>query len=113
MTADFIQDNWKRIWILSLWIVVNIALAVWKFEQYRRRSAFQVMGYCVCTAKAAAETLKLNMALILSPVCRNTITMLRSTVLSSLFPFDDNINFHMVLGPFPLLMPLKYLNVNR
>ncbi|RWV77901.1 hypothetical protein GW17_00061208, partial [Ensete ventricosum] len=55
-----------------------------------------VMGYCVCMAKAAAETLKLNMALILIPVCRNTLTGLRSTRLSSIIPFDDNINFHKV-----------------
>lgn len=96
-TAEFIQENWKKIWILSLWAMLNIALAAWKFEQYRRRSAFQVMGYCVCIAKAAAETLKLNMALILIPVCRNTLTRLRSTALSSVFPFDDNINFHKVI----------------
>jgi len=32
------------------------------------------MGHCVCTAKGAAETLKLNMAIILFPVFRNTIT---------------------------------------
>ena len=50
----------------------------------------------VCTAKGATETLKFNMALILFPVCRNTITWLRSTWLSSVVPFNDNINFHKV-----------------
>ncbi|XP_042384535.1 putative respiratory burst oxidase homolog protein H [Zingiber officinale] len=96
--TDFMYENWKRIWVLSLWIIVNLALAAWKFEQYRRRSAFQVMGYCVCIAKAAAETLKLNMALILIPVCRNTLTRLRKTALGSIFPFDDNINFHKIIA---------------
>uniref|UniRef100_A0A0E0ESK7 FAD-binding FR-type domain-containing protein n=1 Tax=Oryza meridionalis TaxID=40149 RepID=A0A0E0ESK7_9ORYZ len=37
------------------------------------------MGYCLPTAKGAAETLKLNMALVLLPVCRNTLTWLRSS----------------------------------
>lgn len=106
-TTDFIHENWKRIWILSLWLIVNLALAAWKFEQYRRRSAFQVMGYCVCVAKAAAETLKLNMALILIPVCRNTLTRLRQTALGSIFPFDDNINFHKVLEAFSLANALQ------
>ncbi|KAM0900910.1 hypothetical protein ACQ4PT_020327 [Festuca glaucescens] len=55
-------------------------------------------GNCVCIAKGAAETLKLNMALILLPVCRNTLTTLRSTALSHVIPFDDNINFHKVLA---------------
>ncbi|XP_065049511.1 respiratory burst oxidase homolog protein B-like [Musa acuminata AAA Group] len=64
----------------------NTALDAWKFEQYRRRSAFQVMGYCVCIAKAAAETLKLKMALILITVGRNMLTRLRLTALNSIFP---------------------------
>ncbi|XP_072954122.1 putative respiratory burst oxidase homolog protein H [Typha angustifolia] len=97
-TADFILENWKRIWLVSIWLTLNIALFVWKFEQYKRRAAFEVMGYCVCVAKGAAETLKLNMALILIPVCRNTLTRLRSTSLSNIIPFDDNINFHKVIA---------------
>lgn len=97
-TSDFMQENWKRIWLLSLWITVNLVLFVWKFQQYKNTKAFQVMGYCVCIAKGAAETLKLNMALILIPVCRNTLTRLRSTVLSSIIPFDDNINFHKIIA---------------
>ncbi|CAN6199775.1 unnamed protein product [Urochloa humidicola] len=97
-TVDFIHDNWKRIWLLTLWVAVNLVLFVYKFEQYKRRAAFQVMGYCVCVAKGAAETLKLDMALILLPVCRNTLTTLRSTALSRFIPFDDNINFHKVMA---------------
>lgn len=98
-TVDFIHENWKRIWVLTLWGIANIALFIFKFIQYRNRAVFEVMGYCVCIAKGAAETTKLNMALILLPVCRNTLTALRSTALSSVIPFDDNINFHKV--PFP------------
>jgi len=95
-TVDFVHENWKRIWVLTLWGILNIALFIFKFIQYRRRAVFEVMGYCVCIAKGAAETLKLNMALILLPVCRNTLTWLRSTALSKVVPFDDNINFHKV-----------------
>ncbi|XP_078179911.1 putative respiratory burst oxidase homolog protein H [Carex rostrata] len=97
-TSDFMHENWKRIWLLSLWITVNLVLFVWKFHQYKNTNAFLVMGYCLCIAKGAAETLKLNMALILIPVCRNTLTRLRSTVLSSIIPFDDNINFHKIIA---------------
>ncbi|PHT51939.1 hypothetical protein CQW23_06401 [Capsicum baccatum] len=56
------------------------------------------MGYCLLTAKDAVETLKFNMALILLPVCRNTITCLRSAKLNSFVPFDDNINFHKTVA---------------
>ncbi|XP_061369910.1 respiratory burst oxidase homolog protein C-like isoform X2 [Gastrolobium bilobum] len=98
-TKYFLQDNWQRVWVLALWICVMLGLFAYKFVQYRRRAAYEVMGHCVCMAKGAAETLKLNMALILLPVCRNTITWLRNrTKLGGVVPFDDNLNFHKVIA---------------
>ncbi|PKA63283.1 Putative respiratory burst oxidase like protein H [Apostasia shenzhenica] len=96
--VDFIQENWKRVWVISLWLLLNISLFLWKFFQYKTKASFEIMGYCVCIAKGSAETLKLNMALILLPVCRNTLTRLRSTALNKIFPFDDNINFHKIVA---------------
>ncbi|KAL5712994.1 hypothetical protein ACHQM5_015113 [Ranunculus cassubicifolius] len=93
------EDNWKRIWVIALWISICAGLFTWKFIQYKHRAVFHVMGYCVTTAKGAAETLKFNMALILLPVCRNTITWLRSkTKLGTVVPFDDNLNFHKIIA---------------
>ncbi|KAM3704810.1 hypothetical protein ACB098_03G033100 [Castanea mollissima] len=95
----FLKDNWKRIWVIALWLSICAGLFTWKFIQYKHMAVFDVMGYCVNIAKGAAETLKFNMALILLPVCRNTITWLRSkTKLGMVVPFDDNINFHKVIA---------------
>ncbi|KAI5078602.1 hypothetical protein GOP47_0006273 [Adiantum capillus-veneris] len=94
----FLWDHWQRIWVLASWVATMVGLFTWKFIQYKNRADFQVMGYCVCTAKGAAETLKLNMALILLPVCRNSMTWLRSTLLGSIMPFNDNINFHKIIA---------------
>ncbi|XP_030534927.1 respiratory burst oxidase homolog protein B isoform X2 [Rhodamnia argentea] len=97
--AYFIEDNWKRILVMGLWISICAGLFTWKFIQYKHRTVFDVMGYCVTTAKGGAETTKFNMALILLPVCRNTITWLRSrTRLGVIVPFNDNINFHKVIA---------------
>nr|BAB84124.1 respiratory burst oxidase protein F [Solanum tuberosum] len=101
MSSDFVyimQENWKRIWVLSLWIMIMIGLFLWKFFQYKQKGAFHVMGYCLLTAKGAAGTLQFYMALIPFPVCRNTITWLRSTRLSYCLPLDDNINFHKTIA---------------
>jgi respiratory burst oxidase len=92
----YLQENWRRLWVLTLWISIMIGLFTWKFIQYKHKGAYHIMGYCLLMAKGAAETLKFNMALILLPVCRNTITWLRSTKLAYIVPFDDNINFHKV-----------------
>ncbi|KAL5979967.1 hypothetical protein ACLOJK_039079 [Asimina triloba] len=95
----FIQDNWKRLWVMALWLGIVAGLFTYKFIQYRNKAAYDVMGSCVCVAKGAAETLKFNMALILLPVCRNTITWLRNkTKLGVAVPFDDNLNFHKVIA---------------
>ncbi|KAG4395540.1 hypothetical protein GLYMA_20G236200v4 [Glycine max] len=97
--AYFVQDNWKRLWVIALWLSICAGLFTWKFIQYKHRAVFHVMGYCVTVAKGGAETTKFNMALILLPVCRNTITWLRSrTKLGAIIPFDDNINFHKVVA---------------
>ncbi|XP_020106739.1 respiratory burst oxidase homolog protein C-like [Ananas comosus] len=95
----FLEDNWKRVWVMALWLSICAGLFAWKFIQYRHRAVYHIMGYCVCTAKGAAETLKFNMALILLPVCRNTITWIRNkTKLGYAVPFDDNLNFHKVIA---------------
>ncbi|GMJ05922.1 ROOT HAIR DEFECTIVE 2, RESPIRATORY BURST OXIDASE HOMOLOG C [Hibiscus trionum] len=99
-TKYFLLDNWQRAWVMALWIAVMCGLFTYKFIEYRRREdVYKVMGSCVCFAKGAAETLKLNMALILLPVCRNTITWLRNkTKLGVVIPFDDNLNFHKLIA---------------
>nr|ACF05504.2 respiratory burst oxidase-like protein [Citrullus colocynthis] len=95
----FVEDNWQRIWVILLWLGICGGLFAYKFIQYRHRAVFNVMGYCVSIAKGGAETLKFNMALIILPVCRNTITWLRNkTRLGVIVPFDDNLNFHKVIA---------------
>lgn len=107
----FMEDNWKRVWVMALWLAVCAVLFTWKFIQYKTDPVFvhtfNVMGYCVCVAKGGAETTKLNMAIVLLPVCRNLVTWLRSkTKLGVIVPFNDNLNFHKVCTL--LLYQLKY-----
>ena len=93
----FVAENWKKVWVLAVWLGIMAGLFAYKYVQYKNKAAYQVMGVCVCLAKGAAETLKFNMALILLPVCRNTITWLRNkTRLGDAVPFDNNIKFHQV-----------------
>nr|GLL21458.1 respiratory burst oxidase homolog protein C-like [Ipomoea trifida] len=95
----FLSANWQRVWLLLLWIGIMGGLFGWKYVQYKNKAAYDVMGVCVCLAKGAAETLKLNMAIILLPVCRNTLTWLRNKAkLGVVVPFDDNLNFHKVIA---------------
>lgn len=109
----FFQAHWRRIWLVLLWLAACAAVFTWKFMQYRQRLAFEVMGYCLSTAKGAAETLKLNMAIVLLPICRNTITwMRRSHVINSVIPFNDSINFHKVLSLTKFICVLAFTSLD-
>ncbi|KAK6246980.1 hypothetical protein QUC31_018545 [Theobroma cacao] len=98
MTVEFVHENWKRIWVVALFVIINLILFFWKYIQFYGSATYQITGYCVCVAKGSAEALKLDMALILLPVCRRTLTKLRSTFLHKIIPFDDNINFHKLIA---------------
>ncbi|XP_004492338.1 putative respiratory burst oxidase homolog protein H isoform X2 [Cicer arietinum] len=111
-TSEFIYDKWKKIWIIKLWLVINLVLFIWKFLQYKEKAAYQVMGSCLCFAKGAAETLKFNMALIVLTMCRRTLTKLRGTFLSQIIPFDDNINFHKIIAVGVVIGTLIHVGVH-
>nr|GMD17475.1 putative respiratory burst oxidase homolog protein H [Ipomoea batatas] len=98
LAREKILENWKRIWVLTLWLCINLSLFTWKFHHFKNHPAFQIMGNCLPSAKGAAETLKFNMALILLPVCRRTLTTLRESFLGAIIPFDDNISFHKIIS---------------
>ncbi|KAL0875712.1 hypothetical protein Bca101_025417 [Brassica carinata] len=98
VTTELMHENWQKIWVLTLWLLINVYLFMWKYNEFMRNPLYNITGRCVCAAKGSAETLKFNMALILVPVCRKTLTMLRSSFLSRMIPFDDNINFHKVIA---------------
>ncbi|KAL5703571.1 hypothetical protein ACHQM5_022103 [Ranunculus cassubicifolius] len=96
---NFVEDNWQRIRVVVLWVLICVGIFTWKFIEFKHKTVFKVLGYCVSTAKGGGEILKFNMALTLLTVCRNTITWLRSkTNLGVVVPFDDNINFHMLVA---------------
>lgn len=108
-TTEFLVDKGKKIWVITFWLAINLGLYIWKFLQYRDKGAYEVMGYCVCFAKGAAETLKFNMALIVLTMCRRTLTMLRASFLGRLIPFDDNINFHKLIAAAVVLGTLIHV----
>ncbi|KAL0436845.1 UNVERIFIED_CONTAM: putative respiratory burst oxidaseprotein H [Sesamum radiatum] len=72
--SEKFYDNWKRIWVLALWLTINLSLFIWKFNQYKHRAAFQVMGYCKNSHSA------------------------QKPFFGRVIPFDDNINFHKLIA---------------
>ncbi|KAK2395979.1 respiratory burst oxidase protein A [Trifolium repens] len=85
---------------IELWQLEMLLLEKDRYMTYSRQHSSASVNWSqnLTIAKGAAETLKFNMALILLPVCRNTLTWLRSTKVRKIVPFDDNINFHKMIA---------------
>ena len=55
-------------------------------------------GLTYATARAAALVLHFDVALVLFPVCRTLISLLRQTPLNGIIQFDKNISFHKMIA---------------
>ncbi|KAF9418770.1 hypothetical protein BGZ94_009607 [Podila epigama] len=64
----------------------------------RYSKARSVLGITLGIARGAAAVINFDCGLILFSVCRNLISLLRSTFLNSVVPFDKNIMFHRAVG---------------
>ena len=61
-------------------------------------TARATFGITYSIARAAALVLHFDVALILFPVCRTLISLLRQTPLNGIIPFDKNITFHKLVA---------------
>ncbi|KAJ3396340.1 hypothetical protein HDU92_003399 [Lobulomyces angularis] len=96
-----VNEGPKRIF-LTLWILANIgyfAYSWWALWTDKNLTTFRsILGWALPTARGAANLLNFNCAAILFTVCRNLISILRTTFLNKLVPFDKNITFHIVIA---------------
>ncbi|KAJ3100060.1 hypothetical protein HDU96_010473 [Phlyctochytrium bullatum] len=87
---------------LFLWIVLNILLFFFTYNYYMITPDYRafrfILGPTLGVARGAAANLNVSCGIILLPVCRNLISLLRNTPLARIVPFDRNIDFHRILG---------------
>lgn len=108
----FVRTHFSILFVLFLWFVANITLFIVQFRYYHGSSEFFYLRVLVSdglsVSRGAALCLNFNSALILLPVCRNALSLLRC-----LFPkcllntgvrrwfirlADHHIEFHRFIG---------------
>lgn len=57
-------------------------------------TARATFGVSYVVSRSAAQVLHVDMALVLFPICRSFISILRRTPLQGIIPFDKNVTFH-------------------
>ncbi|ORZ40321.1 ferric reductase NAD binding domain-domain-containing protein, partial [Catenaria anguillulae PL171] len=105
----------KSIQFWTFWILFQGFLFIFGWEKQRRDFGLRLLNrlqLSVYSSRGAGLCLAVTSALLILPVCRNTMGMLRSTFLGRIISFDDSIFFHKVCAWTILLFSLVHTNAH-
>jgi NADPH oxidase 2 len=88
--------------VIGIFIFAELLLFALFFVHYTYKDNMTInrklFGWTFVLSRSSAEVLQFNAALILLPVCRTLISLLRETPLNGIIPFDKNLTFHKLVG---------------
>ncbi|KAG5209709.1 Superoxide-generating NADPH oxidase heavy chain subunit A [Trichophyton interdigitale] len=94
-----VNDGWRRLFV-TIFALVHVLLFVVGMLNYSLKDnlsrARGLLGSSYAVARAAALVLHFDVAVILFPVSRTLISLLRQTPLNGVIPFDKSIAFHQI-----------------
>lgn len=92
-----VNEGYRRLFV-GVFMLLHLMVFIFGMMNYgmtdRTVGARATFGLTYPIARSAALVLHVDIALILFPVCRNLISMLRRTPLNGIIQFDKNITFH-------------------
>ncbi|CAF4628797.1 unnamed protein product [Rotaria sp. Silwood1] len=108
----FIINDFSTIFVLFIWVLLNILLFIVQFFNYHQSHSYFYLRVLIhdgiSIARASALCLNFNCLLILLPVCRNLLSLIRyilpHCIIQSRFRrfiirlFDQHIEFHRCIG---------------
>ncbi|XP_014055329.1 NADPH oxidase 1 [Salmo salar] len=124
--GNWIINHGLTYFILVVWMAINIFLFVWFYFLYDLGDRFfytrHLLGSALAWARAPAAVLNFNCLLILLPVCRNLLSLVRGSFVccgrTMRKQLDKNISFHKLVAYMIVLMTAVHiiahlLNVER
>ncbi|KAL7748024.1 hypothetical protein RI367_006570 [Sorochytrium milnesiophthora] len=102
-----------RFWIL--WVIFHTGIFIAGFLKQKNDPGLALLNklqYSVWSSRGAGLNLAITSSLIMLPMCRNTMGMLRKTFLSKVIPFDETIFFHKVCAWTILFFSLVHGNAH-
>ncbi|KAI9215984.1 hypothetical protein BC828DRAFT_28931, partial [Blastocladiella britannica] len=105
----------KSIQFWVFWVVFQAVLFVVGWLKQERDFGLRILDrlqYSVFASRGAGLCLAVTSALLLVPMCRNTMKFLRDTPLGRVIPFDESIFFHKVCAWTILLFSLVHGNAH-
>ncbi|XP_041653024.1 NADPH oxidase 1 [Cheilinus undulatus] len=104
--ANWIINNGLTAFILIVWMGINTFLFVWFYLFYDQGDQFfytrHLLGSALAWARAPAAVLNFNCMLILLPVCRNLLSLIRGSFMccgrTMRKQLDKNLSFHKLVA---------------
>ena len=96
-----VNEGSQRVFV-CLFMLVHVLVFGLGFVNYYLKdnlnTARSTFGLTYPIARAAALVLHLDIAMLIFPVCRTLISLLRQTPLNGIIQFDKNISFHKLVA---------------
>ncbi|KAF2175029.1 hypothetical protein K469DRAFT_86122 [Zopfia rhizophila CBS 207.26] len=96
-----VNEGYRRLFVF-VFLILHLMVFIFGMMNYgltdKSIGARSIFGLTFPIARSAALVLHVDVALILFPVCRNLISMVRRTPLNGIIPFDKNITFHKLVA---------------
>ncbi|XP_074090597.1 NADPH oxidase 5 isoform X2 [Macrotis lagotis] len=92
LTSTYWLNNSGKLAILAAYIVFNILLFTLAALKH------QSFGVSIMVAKGCGQCLNFNCSFIVVLMLRRCLTRLRATWLARVFPLDQNVEFHQLIG---------------
>ncbi|XP_040029411.2 NADPH oxidase 1 [Gasterosteus aculeatus] len=115
--ANWIINNGLTAFILVVWMAINIFLFLWFYFFYDLGDEYiytrHLLGSALAWARAPAAVLNFNCMLILLPVCRNLLSLIRGSFMccgrTMRKQLDKNISFHKLVAYMIALMTAVHM----
>ena len=95
---DWLSNNVPKVFTLCLYVGVHIGLFAWVFTERLLQTVNDSAYWGVIVARVGGMWLNFNCALIIIPMCRASMTMLRGSIIDKFIPMDEAISFHKTIG---------------
>uniref|UniRef100_A0A3Q1EL60 NADPH oxidase 1 n=1 Tax=Acanthochromis polyacanthus TaxID=80966 RepID=A0A3Q1EL60_9TELE len=114
--GNWVINNGFTSFMLVVWMGINIFLFVWFYFFYDLGDQFfytrHLLGSALAWARAPAAVLNFNCMLILLPVCRNLLSLIRGSFCCSRTmrkQLDKNLSFHKLVAYMIALMTAVHM----
>ncbi|OMJ14907.1 Superoxide-generating NADPH oxidase heavy chain subunit A [Smittium culicis] len=99
---NWLEGNGKWLVFFSIWITFLIIVLILGLINYSTNEIWQLQkqdfGFSFVISRTTALLIHVNVAVVMLPISRTLLTILRSTRLSQILSFDMNIKFHKFVG---------------